>query len=1556
MRFNDGFWLLKSGVKAYFGLQVVKPEEGQSVAEADILAFLELFDLVANSTAEDALNCVFAKRMDLLDGLQFGDEARLENSLPVVTALAFRIQTAYNDLLLELQDEEEELLLRGEIPEEREESRMEREFVIGELLRLAVNLDYADEIGRRKMFQLVRDMISQNILPEGLVARCLDVLRKLSPNERDLIRVVVEVVHELRDNSEEDEVAKDISGADDTAASIPETPMTEKTVRPAQKPEEEKSPEEQARADAVDMRCLSLCIGMLERVNGTFEENSTLEGLLGELIIPAVKRKEIAIREKGLISLGLCCLIARRMALNSFQLFMGQIQAAPEILRMRVLQIIFDLLMVHDKDFLAPNNETGQRIVEFLLLILDNEESPKVQALLCMGLAKLMLAGMVVDDRVLQSLVLVYVSPETAQNQELRQCLTYFFPVYCYSSPANQRRMQQSFVTLFLKLAEVYKEWEGDEDMISPAQTGLMVVDWTDPQKAAAIAQKVPGYVADDAIHVDLATDIVKTLFNDDLKRDDKKILCQLLGKLYMPDKIDDDKIRSLKLLMHNLRARRPLRDSTSKNAFAKFENAIAKKYEQQLADFNEEEYRQLEHLKDLFEFLDEIIPEEDDDEDAIPVRRTGRKRRSGSVTSDTTTTTSFSGDEQATPPRKSNGKGKAKRRRLSESDDEDEDDASTQRGTPSTARAPTRVMPRRSAADKSREAMSKSLAVPTPSDEEEEEAGSDDDDENEVEATPVAPRGKASHAPSRKGNRRESDSQTPNPEDSILGEVSFDSIMDDSDENDDEELSTLIFALFSLSVAKIPKTRGPAAIPLRPGSPATTITNSSTAPERLSFSPHVSRLKPPFAARVPVRAVSFRFKGCGQMVEWQSPEVLSFCLFLYGQITVFFLGVFLWHLILTSRHVEFGLVTGHLRFRLAHAPYLISRYSQLATLILLSVTLSRSGGPSTCGHIPILRSLACLGNLAVATASGNLGIRALTIWRRHRYVQGAIAALCVSHVVFAILLGAFGVRAGWNAGHTVCTVIDEVREGLFSFFLSTIGLDLSILLFTIVGLLTQERNRADISRIWSTLFTQGIAYATLTCITGVPMAIFTHLDLNFAMNMIVVVPGSTISVMASSAVVTSLLKFGDSPVRKVSTVHYDRLPHNDSAAKSYASSNQLSTHISLSSLEYANSCDVSDSRFDIDVVGQSSSSVTTGKDQRIYISGGDSMFDSNASSTSGILWFLGYCSGKSASVYPPQRLSIPIRPRCMVQWSGCSASYCIPRTAPRSFDFNSEEHTHTERVDQFTIVLATSRQERNSWDFSTLQVTNSLATNGLPSLFFLHLRPAEPAQDSSALTSRLKMKAFFAILATLAPLVAAHYTFPDFISGGTTSGDWVYVRKTANYESQNPVTDVTSDEFRCYELDLPPFVADNTLYHPGYLDVYMSKASPAANSESAGSGQTWFKVYELPPVYSNGQLSFPSETLSSFTFTLPASIPSGQYLVRAEHIAIHAASTYGGAQFYIGCAQINVVNGGSGNPGPLVSIPGVYTGYEPGILINIYELPKNFTSYPSPGPAVWRG
>ena len=49
------------------------------------------------------------------------------------------------------------------------------------------------------------NMISQDSLPGSLVPFCLDILRKLSSGERDLIRIVVEVIHELRDDLNEDD-------------------------------------------------------------------------------------------------------------------------------------------------------------------------------------------------------------------------------------------------------------------------------------------------------------------------------------------------------------------------------------------------------------------------------------------------------------------------------------------------------------------------------------------------------------------------------------------------------------------------------------------------------------------------------------------------------------------------------------------------------------------------------------------------------------------------------------------------------------------------------------------------------------------------------------------------------------------------------------------------------------------------------------------------------------------------------------------------------------------------------------------------------------------------------------------------------------------------------------------------------------------------------------------------------------------------------------------------------------------------------------------------------
>jgi lytic cellulose monooxygenase (C1-hydroxylating) len=139
---------------------------------------------------------------------------------------------------------------------------------------------------------------------------------------------------------------------------------------------------------------------------------------------------------------------------------------------------------------------------------------------------------------------------------------------------------------------------------------------------------------------------------------------------------------------------------------------------------------------------------------------------------------------------------------------------------------------------------------------------------------------------------------------------------------------------------------------------------------------------------------------------------------------------------------------------------------------------------------------------------------------------------------------------------------------------------------------------------------------------------------------------------------------------------------------------------------------------------------------------------------------------------------------------------------------------------------------------------------------------------------------------------------------------------------------------------------------HYGPVMIYMSKVADATTADGSSA---WFKVAQ--DTYAGTTESWGTEILNANcgkrTFTVPSDLPSGDYLVRAEALALHTASSVGGAQFYMSCYQIEVTGGGSATPSPTVTFPGAYKSTDPGILINIYTTPLTYTA---PGPSVWSG
>ncbi|KAI1364856.1 glycosyl hydrolase family 61-domain-containing protein [Xylaria arbuscula] len=282
--------------------------------------------------------------------------------------------------------------------------------------------------------------------------------------------------------------------------------------------------------------------------------------------------------------------------------------------------------------------------------------------------------------------------------------------------------------------------------------------------------------------------------------------------------------------------------------------------------------------------------------------------------------------------------------------------------------------------------------------------------------------------------------------------------------------------------------------------------------------------------------------------------------------------------------------------------------------------------------------------------------------------------------------------------------------------------------------------------------------------------------------------------------------------------------------------------------------------------------------------------------------------------------------------------------------------------------------------------------------------------------------KPLIAILTTTSSPVAAHWAYNRLIVNDAYVGEpYQYIRKPTS--GNNFLSDVNSTDMRCnvggasgvalntqtatvHAGDTLGFGIDETFGHPGIQQVYLSRApdlpssSQSTNSSSSsaaalydGSGG-WARIYALTttPTYPNGTgttgknsfaeaqpgaVDWATHKLESFLFTLPPETPVGEYLLRAEGMAVHAAHKPGGAQFYVSCAQIRVEdaaprqrrngdvsnrrNGYNGNDkvapdsgivGPLVSIPGAYRGDEPGVLLP--QFWSALTRYTTPGPALW--
>jgi condensin complex subunit 3 len=240
----------------------------------------------------------------------------LEEKMPEVIKFAYHVRTHLNSLIKLVHED----ATRDEADEEAAEQGVEQEFVVEQLLHMALTLDYADEMGRRQMYQIMREAIALPELPEECTKLAVDVLRTVcgKRGESEFYGTVLEAIAEVRDTIlDEEEVPElDENGEESFHSAQSDVEEGEDATPKAKskKGKEDEDPEvaEQKRIAAVLVysKCLHIVQCMLQNLECDIDASEPLKTMLNTLVIPAVRDSATVIRERGLITLGLCMLLS----------------------------------------------------------------------------------------------------------------------------------------------------------------------------------------------------------------------------------------------------------------------------------------------------------------------------------------------------------------------------------------------------------------------------------------------------------------------------------------------------------------------------------------------------------------------------------------------------------------------------------------------------------------------------------------------------------------------------------------------------------------------------------------------------------------------------------------------------------------------------------------------------------------------------------------------------------------------------------------------------------------------------------------------------------------------------------------------------------------------------------------------------------------------------------------------------------------------------------------------------------------------------------------------
>jgi condensin complex subunit 3 len=483
-------------------------------------------------------------------------------------------------------------------------------YIIMQLLKIAVDYDYSDEYGRNKMYTILRRALSNNTITEPILPILMECLRKLATNERDFCQMTVEIINDMRDSEydrvmearHEEEARKKAelevsvgskknrntrsSGKPDKDEELEELnervkriladdgedsqsdedeyhsavgDMSRQSMIEANKSRQEELDQVSQLSPSVLTDCLTITKCMLQLVFAPLRENMMLISLLENFIVPCVnQRSEVEVRELALICHGLCGLLDKETAVATMVIAgIFVTRSDYESFVVTGLKVIGDLLTIHGLSILQSENQRSidtMAVAKVFYRTLKDENKPEAQSVVAVTLFKLFLCGVINDEELFETTLLTYFNPKVNRNPPLKQCLTFCIPTYAFSKKSHQELIAS---VAYDTIKRLFKDWDSisqynrELELRKPITASQIIESflyWTDPYNLA-MAEDEDSECS--SVHLEFGIQLMRLMkrydYHNKMHRVLYKPVIRALAKLTFTSKADIEKLREFR-------------------------------------------------------------------------------------------------------------------------------------------------------------------------------------------------------------------------------------------------------------------------------------------------------------------------------------------------------------------------------------------------------------------------------------------------------------------------------------------------------------------------------------------------------------------------------------------------------------------------------------------------------------------------------------------------------------------------------------------------------------------------------------------------------------------------------------------------------------------------------------------------------------------------------------------------------------------------------------------------------------------------------------------------